>query len=89
MSASLVDSKFSLEINEQGQFLWLDQFHPAAGLQQKFCSFLTMPSSWERLEAREHLFPSLHEYERSPEKPSADEPWTALLAESRYATRES
>jgi hypothetical protein len=78
-----------LEINEQGQFLWLDQLHPAAGLQQKFCSFLTTPGSCERLEDREHLFPSLDEYEKSPEKPTADEPLTALLAESRYATRES
>jgi glutathione synthase/RimK-type ligase-like ATP-grasp enzyme len=79
-----------LEINEQGQFLWIDQFNPAAALQQRFCAFLTAPeSSRERLEAREHLFPSLHEYERSPEKRSADERLAAILAESRYVTRES
>ncbi|HLJ90607.1 MAG TPA: hypothetical protein VKZ53_27615 [Candidatus Angelobacter sp.] len=79
-----------LEINEQGQFLWLDQFHPAARLQQKFCSFLTSPkSSRESLEARDHLFPSLHEYERSAEKQKADEQFAAIMAESRYGTRES
>lgn len=79
-----------LEINEQGQFLWLDQFHPAARLQQKFCAFLTAPeSSCKSLEAQEHRFPSLHEYERSPEKRKADEQVAAIVAESRYITRES
>jgi glutathione synthase/RimK-type ligase-like ATP-grasp enzyme len=78
-----------LEINEQGQFLWIDQFNPAAALQQKFCAFLTAQTSCERLEAREHLFPSLQEYKRSPEKRRADEQLAAALAESRYATRES
>jgi hypothetical protein len=79
-----------LEINEQGQFLWLDRFYPAARLQQKFCAFLTTrESSRENLEAREHLFPSLHEYERSPEKRKADERLAGIVAESRYTTRES
>jgi hypothetical protein len=79
-----------LEINEQGQFLWLDQFHPAARLQQKFCAFLTAPeNSPESLEARAHLFPSLNEYERSPEKRRADGQLAAIVAESRYTTRES
>jgi glutathione synthase/RimK-type ligase-like ATP-grasp enzyme len=79
-----------LEINEQGQFLWLDQFHPAARLQEKFCAFLTAPeNSREGLEAREHLFPSIHEYQRSPEKQRADELLAAVVAESRYITRES
>ena len=79
-----------LEINEQGQFLWLDQFHPAARLQQKFCAFLTTPlNSSERLEEREGLFPSLAEYERSPEKRRADEQLAAIVGESRYTTREA
>lgn len=79
-----------LEINEQGQFLWLDQFYPAARLQQKFCAFLTATeSSPEALEAREHLFPSLEEYQKSPEKQRADQLLAAIVAESRYATRES
>lgn len=78
-----------LEINEQGQFLWLDRFHPAALLQQKFCAFLTAPeSSRVGLEAREHLFPSLHEYERSPVKRQADEQVAAIVAESRHAVRD-
>lgn len=79
-----------LEINEQGQFLWLDRHHPAARLQQKFCAFLTArESSGENLEAREHLFPSLQEFERSPEKQVADEQLAAIVAESRYTTREA
>jgi glutathione synthase/RimK-type ligase-like ATP-grasp enzyme len=79
-----------LEINEQGQFLWLDQFHPAARLQQKFCAFLTAPEcSPADLEAREHLFPSLHEYQKSPEKQRTDELVAAVVAESRFTTRET
>jgi len=78
-----------LEINEQGQFLWLDRRHPAARLQQKFCAFLTAGESpGKDLEAREHLFPSLHEYERSPERRNADERLATIMAESRYSTRE-
>lgn len=79
-----------LEINEQGQFLFLDRFHPAARLQQKFCAFLTAhESAREDLEAREHLFPSLHEYESSPEKQKADERLASIVAESSYITCES
>ena len=53
-----------LEINEQGQFLWIDQFHREARLMEKFCAFITAPEgSTEPLEAREDLFPSLQEYE--------------------------
>lgn len=62
-----VDAKgewWFLEINEQGQFLWLDQFNPDARLLEKFCAFVTAPEgSTAPLEAREHLFPSLKEYE--------------------------
>jgi len=32
-----------LEINEQGQFLWLDNFCPQTQLLEKFCAFLTAP----------------------------------------------
>ncbi len=32
-----------LEINEQGQFLWLDQFNPEARTLEKFCAFITAP----------------------------------------------
>ena len=54
-----------LEINEQGQFLWLDQFNPSLKINEKFCAFITAPEgSSEPLEAREGLFPSLAEYER-------------------------
>jgi len=78
-----------LEINEQGQFLWLDRRYPAARLQQKFCAFLTArESSGKNLEEQEHLFPSLHDYERSSAKRIADERLAAIVAESRYSTRE-
>ena len=53
-----------LEVNEQGQFLWLDQFNPDAKTQEKFCAFITAPEgSTEPLEKREGLFPTLAEYE--------------------------
>ena len=53
-----------LEVNEQGQFLWLDQFNPDAKTQEKFCAFITAPEgSTEPLENREGLFPTLAEYE--------------------------
>jgi glutathione synthase/RimK-type ligase-like ATP-grasp enzyme len=65
-----------LEINEQGQFLWLEEFNPQARLQQKFCAFLTAPQGpvqslsaqslpTRPLEERQDLFPSLSEYQRS------------------------
>jgi glutathione synthase/RimK-type ligase-like ATP-grasp enzyme len=54
-----------LEINEQGQFLWLDRFNAQAGLLEKFCAFLTAtPGSGPSLEERQERFPSLAEYER-------------------------
>lgn len=56
-----------LEINEQGQFLWLDQFNlDNSSLLQKFCAFLTLgEGSGQSLEKREGLFPSFAEYQRS------------------------
>lgn len=52
-----------LEINEQGQFLWLDQFNAQARTLEKFCAFITAPEgSTEPLEKREGLFPSFDEY---------------------------
>lgn len=54
-----------LEINEQGQFLWLDDFCPRSGLLEKFCAFLTAPGNSTRLpEESQKLFPSLAEYQR-------------------------
>jgi hypothetical protein len=63
-----------LEINEQGQFLWLDDFNPQAGLQQKFCAFLTAPQGPApslRDEERQNLFPALSEYRRSHQREAA------------------
>lgn len=58
-----------LEINEQGQFLWLDEFNPRAALLQKFCAFLTAPEDHTQpLEQRQDLFPSLADYQRSHQK---------------------
>jgi hypothetical protein len=53
-----------LEVNEQGQFLWLDQFERNARILEKFCAFITAPEgSVEPLEKREKLFPALGEFE--------------------------
>jgi hypothetical protein len=53
-----------LEINEQGQFLWLDAFNRESKLQEKFCAFITaLEGSTQPLEEREGLFPSFIEYE--------------------------
>lgn len=55
-----------LEINEQGQFLWLDDFNPRVTMMQKFLAFVTTPpGSKQTLEERESLFPSLAEYRES------------------------
>ena len=52
-----------LEINEQGQFLWLDHFNRDIRLLEKFCSFVTAPEdSTAPLETRQDLFPCLKEY---------------------------
>jgi hypothetical protein len=64
-----------LEINEQGQFLWLDQFSPDARLMEKFCAFVTAPQgSTAPLEERQDLFPSLREYEDFVEQRKVPEP---------------
>ena len=58
-----------LEINEEGQFLWLDQFNRNARTQEKFCAFITAPEGSTRpLEEREGLFPSFAEFEKHQEK---------------------
>src|SRR5438270_89321 len=76
-----------LEINEQGQFLWLDDFCPKAQLLEKFCAFLTAPQgSTQTLEERQGLFPSIAEYQRSHKQEkalniasvSADAPFKSL-----------
>jgi hypothetical protein len=52
-----------LEINEEGQFLWLDQANPGLKLQEKFCAFITAPEgSSQPLEERQDLFPSIGDY---------------------------
>jgi glutathione synthase/RimK-type ligase-like ATP-grasp enzyme len=54
-----------LEINEEGQFLWLDDFCPEGRMLEKFCAFLTAPEGSAReLEERQGLFPSVAEYQR-------------------------
>lgn len=55
-----------LEINEQGQFLWLDHFCPGARMQEKFCAFLTAPEEFTgTIEERAGLFPSFSDYQKS------------------------
>ena len=56
-----------LEINEQGQFLWLDQFNPKVNMQQKFLAFMTMPegASRQQIEERQSIFPSMSDYDKT------------------------
>ena len=55
-----------LEVNEEGQFLWLEQYNPQAALLQKFCAFLTADEDdTGSLEQRQELFPSLLDYEKA------------------------
>jgi glutathione synthase/RimK-type ligase-like ATP-grasp enzyme len=58
-----------LEINEEGQFLWLDGFDSGARIQEKFLAFLTLPkgSTREAIEAAQSAFPSWQQFLESPE----------------------
>lgn len=59
-----------LEINEEGQFLWLDALNDSFHIQEKFLAFLTSPEGWSRqsIEDRQRLFPSWKDYLASPAK---------------------
>lgn len=63
-----------LEINEQGQFLWLEEYNPHVALLQKFCAFLTADEdATESLEKRQGLFPSLLDYDQAhPNRQTSD-----------------
>src|SRR5579872_482762 len=77
-----------LEINEQGQFLWLDQANRAAGTLERFCAFLTAPeASTQPLEERAGLFPSFTEYEKFVDKEPVEDIATAAVA-SPYFSQE-
>ncbi|MGC2636499.1 MAG: hypothetical protein WA294_04930 [Acidobacteriaceae bacterium] len=70
-----------LEINERGQFLWLDQFNPKIKMLEKFCAFITAPEgSTQPLEEREGLFPSFGEYMKIYEAEHAQEEAPDMLA---------
>lgn len=77
-----------LEINEQGQFLWLDDFCPGSRLLEKFCAFLTTPQgSSQSLEERQDIFPSLAEYQQShPREESLN--IATVTAESSFKSME-
>jgi glutathione synthase/RimK-type ligase-like ATP-grasp enzyme len=64
------DRWWFLEVNEGGQFLWLDAANADLHVQEKFLAFLTSPdgSSRQMLEARQSEFPSLSDYLASPAK---------------------
>ena len=64
------DRWWFLEINEGGQFLWLDAANADLHVQEKFLVFLTAPagSSRQMLEARQSEFPSWNDYLASPAK---------------------
>jgi glutathione synthase/RimK-type ligase-like ATP-grasp enzyme len=51
-----------LEVNEEGQFLWLDEFNPALRVQEKFLAFLTLPKGASRKEKRLSVLERLLRY---------------------------
>ncbi len=59
-----------LEVNEGGQFLWLDDFNRNLHIQEKFLAFLTAPEGASRavIEQRQSQFPSWQDYLDSPAK---------------------
>ena len=64
------DRWWFLEVNEGGQFLWLDAANADLHVQEKFLAFMTAPvgSSRQVLEARQSEFPSWSDYLASPAK---------------------
>ncbi len=64
------DRWWFLEVNEGGQFLWLDAANADLHVQEKFLAFLTAPagSSRQTLEAKQSEFPSWSAYLASPAK---------------------
>jgi glutathione synthase/RimK-type ligase-like ATP-grasp enzyme len=70
-----------LEVNEEGQFLWLDASNPALRIQEKFLAFLTLPkgATREDIERKQDEFPSWNDYRASPVKEQApDETYSAV-----------
>jgi hypothetical protein len=82
-----------LEINEQGQFLWLDQFNAQARTLEKFCAFITAPEgSTQPLEEREALFPPFSDYikfYRSLHENQEQVDVAAAVAASPFMSRET
>lgn len=82
-----------LEINEQGQFLWLDQFNTQARMLEKFCAFVTAPEgSTQPLDEREALFPPFADYikfYRSLHENQERVDVAAAVAASPYMSRET
>jgi len=75
-----------LEINEQGQFLWLDEFNHKPDIMGKFLAFLTAPdSSQQSIEERQSLFPSLKDYRKFEEK---EPPPTEAVESSSFVSTE-
>jgi glutathione synthase/RimK-type ligase-like ATP-grasp enzyme len=64
------DRWWFLEVNEGGQFLWLDAANAGLHVQEKFLAFLTAPAGASRqmLEAKQSEFPSWSDYLASPAK---------------------
>ena len=64
------DRWWFLEVNEGGQFLWLDAANTGLHVQEKFLAFLTAPagSSRQMVEEKQSQFPSLSDYLASPAK---------------------
>jgi glutathione synthase/RimK-type ligase-like ATP-grasp enzyme len=76
-----------LEVNEGGQFLWLDTANPEMHVQEKFLAFLTSPegSSRQTIEERQSHFPSWKDYldsparhQKIPEPPESDPKYVSI-----------
>jgi glutathione synthase/RimK-type ligase-like ATP-grasp enzyme len=75
-----------LEVNEGGQFLWIDAFNNDLHVQEKFLAFLTSPEGSPRkiIEERQSRFPSWKDYLASPAKdqqlPEQNDPEAAFVS---------
>lgn len=76
-----------LEVNQQGQFLWLERLHPEARLLQRFAAFLTLPEdSAQSIDERLPQFPCYGDAMKSihwKDAPADSSP------EAKFSSRES
>jgi glutathione synthase/RimK-type ligase-like ATP-grasp enzyme len=79
-----------LEVNESGQFLWLDEFNRNLHVQEKFLAFLTTPagSSQAVMQEQEKRFPSWQEYLDSDARAAAEQQTASATTEVSFVSIE-